>query len=283
MLLGVEVVAIAENKDAVEISTAKRSFRARALIVCAGLQSDRLAKLSGLRIGHRIVPFRGEFYTLPKSRAGLINRLIYPIPDPKLPFVGIYLTRTIDGEIIVGPNAVLGFSREGYEKFSFSAGISSTPWRFQDFGRSSERISRRASPRCETPCGSKATSPNAANIARACRSRDLEPGMAGIRAQAVLRDGTLVHDFLCAETERQLHVCCALARRDIGNLHRAHDRRESSNAVRKIVIETRARIFAVPAFSPRSGLRGNARLAFPGSDEISSPALINWSTGLAVG
>jgi L-2-hydroxyglutarate oxidase len=120
LLLGAEVVAVRENKDGVEISTPKQSFRARALIVCAGLQSDRLAKLAGLRIDHRIVPFRGEFYTLPKSRARLINRLIYPIPDPKLPFVGIHLTRTIDGRIFVGPNAVLGFSLEGYEKFSIS-------------------------------------------------------------------------------------------------------------------------------------------------------------------
>ena len=113
-----EVIAIREGSDAVEISTAGQSWRGRFMIVCGGLQSDRLAKLAGLKIGHRIVPFRGEFYTLPKSRAGLIHRLIYPIPDPKLPFVGIHLTRTIDGRIIAGPNAVLGFAREGYAKFS---------------------------------------------------------------------------------------------------------------------------------------------------------------------
>ncbi|MGC2222494.1 MAG: L-2-hydroxyglutarate oxidase [Methylocella sp.] len=209
LLLGVEVVAIAENKDAVEISTAKRSFRARALIVCAGLQSDRLAKLSGLRIDHRIVPFRGEFYTLPKSRAGLINRLIYPIPDPKLPFVGIHLTRTIDGRIIVGPNAVLGFSREGYEKFSFSRRDVFDTMAFPGFWKlvgthlASGVAEMRDSlwkqgylAQCRKYCPGLSLS-------------DLEPGVAGIRAQAVLRDGTLVHDFLFAETARQLHVCNA--------------------------------------------------------------------------
>ena len=108
MQLGAEVVAIREDSRAVEVSTPKQSWRARSLIVCAGLQSDRLAKLAGMKIDYRIVPFRGEFYTLPKSRAGLINRLIYPIPDPKLPFVGIHLTKTIDGRIIAGPQRGAG-------------------------------------------------------------------------------------------------------------------------------------------------------------------------------
>ncbi|MGH6813046.1 MAG: L-2-hydroxyglutarate oxidase, partial [Methylocella sp.] len=207
--LGADVIAIREDKDVVEISTPERSFRARALIVCAGLQSDRLAKLAGLGIDHRIVPFRGEFYTLPKSRAGLISRLIYPIPDPKLPFVGIHLTRTIDGRIIVGPNAVLGFAREDYRKFSFSrrdvldymafpgfwkvigthlaAGVAET----RNFLWKQGYLAQ-----CHKYCPSLSLA-------------DLQPGVAGIRAQAVLRDGTLVHDFLFAETERQLHVCNA--------------------------------------------------------------------------
>ena len=209
MLLGVEVVAIAENKDAVEISTAKRSFRARALIVCAGLQSDRLAKLSGLRIDHRIVPFRGEFYTLPKSRAGLINRLIYPIPDPKLPFVGIHLTRTIDGRIIVGPNAVLGFSREGYEKFSFSRRDIFDTMAFPGFWKVVGTHLAAGVAEMRNSLWKQGYLAQCRKYCPGLSLADLEPGMAGIRAQAVLRDGTLVHDFLFAETERQLHVCNA--------------------------------------------------------------------------
>jgi L-2-hydroxyglutarate oxidase len=209
LLLGAEVVAIAENKDGVEISTPKQSFRARALIVCAGLQSDRLAKLSGLRIDHRIVPFRGEFYTLPKSRAGLINRLIYPIPDPKLPFVGIHLTRTIDGRIIAGPNAVLGFAREGYGKFSFSRRDVVDYMAFPGFWKV---IGTHLASGVEEMRNSLWKQGYLAQCRKYCPSlslADLQPGVAGIRAQAVLRDGTLVQDFLFAETARMLHVCNA--------------------------------------------------------------------------
>ncbi|MGH6800394.1 MAG: L-2-hydroxyglutarate oxidase [Methylocella sp.] len=209
LLLGAEVVAIRENKGVVEISTPNRSFRARALIVCAGLQSDRLAKLADLRIDHRIVPFRGEFYTLPKSRAGLINRLIYPIPDPKLPFVGIHLTRTIDGRIIAGPNAVLGFAREGYGKFSFSRRDAFDTMAFPGFWK---LIGTHCAAGVEEMRNSLWKQSYLAQCRKYCPClslADLEPGVAGIRAQAVLRDGTLAHDFLFAETARQLHVCNA--------------------------------------------------------------------------
>jgi len=207
--LGTEVVAIHEDPHAIEISTAQRSWRARFLIVCAGLQSDRLAKLAGIKIDHRIVPFRGEFYTLPKSRAGLINHLIYPIPDPKLPFVGIHLTRTIDGRIIVGPNAVLGFAREGYEKFSFRPQDVLDYMAFPGFWRV---IGTHFAAGVEEMRNSLWKQSYLAQCRKYCPDlslADLEPGVAGIRAQAVLRDGTLVHDFLFAETARMLHVCNA--------------------------------------------------------------------------
>jgi len=207
--LGAKVVAIREDASGVEISTAQRSWRARSLIACAGLQSDRLAKLAGLEISHRIVPFRGEFYTLPQSRAGLINHLIYPIPDPSLPFVGIHLTRTIDGRILVGPNAVLGFSREGYGKFSFKSRDVLNYMAFPGFWRV-------IGTHFVTAAGEMRNSLWKQGYLAQCRKYcpslslpDLEPGMTGIRAQAVLRDGTLVHDFLFAESARMLHVCNA--------------------------------------------------------------------------
>jgi (S)-2-hydroxyglutarate dehydrogenase len=209
LLLGAEVVAIRENPRAVEISTPKQSWRARSLIVCAGLQSDRLAQLAGIRIDHRIVPFRGEFYTLPKSRAGLIKRLIYPIPDPKLPFVGIHLTRTIDGRIIAGPNAVLGFAREGYGKFSFSRRDVVDYMAFPGFWKV---IGTHLASGVEEMRNSLWKQGYLAQCRKYCPSlslADLQPGVAGIRAQAVLRDGTLVQDFLFAETARMLHVCNA--------------------------------------------------------------------------
>jgi L-2-hydroxyglutarate oxidase len=209
LLLGVEVIAIREYPRAVEVSTLEQSWRARSLIVCAGLQSDRLAKLAGMRIDHRIVPFRGEFYTLPKSRAGLISRLIYPIPDPKLPFVGIHLTRTIDGRIIVGPNAVLGCSREGYEKFSFSRRDVFDYMAFPGFWKV---VGTHLAAGVEEMRNSLWKQGYLAQCRKYCPGlslADLQPGVAGIRAQAVLRDGTLVQDFLFAETARMLHVCNA--------------------------------------------------------------------------
>ncbi|MGH6842444.1 MAG: L-2-hydroxyglutarate oxidase, partial [Methylocella sp.] len=209
LLLGAEVIAIRENKIGVEISTAKRSFRARALIVCAGLQSDRLAKLAGLGIGHRIVPFRGEYYTLPHSRAGLIDRLIYPIPNPKLPFVGIHLTKTIDGRVIAGPNAMLGFSREGYEKLSVNGRDVFDTMTYPGFWK---LIATHFSAGVEETRNSLWKRTYLAQCRKYCPDlslADLEPGVAGIRAQAVLRDGTLAHDFLFAGTARQLHVCNA--------------------------------------------------------------------------
>ncbi len=207
--LGQKVVSICEHADGVEISTDRRTLRVKSLVACAGLQSDRLAEMAGARIDHRIVPFRGEFYTLPKSRAGLITSLIYPVPNPDLPFVGIHLTKTIDGGIIVGPNAVLGLSREGYPKLSVNACDIADFMRFPGFWRT---IGKHLGPGLAEIRDSMWKRGYLAQCRKYCPSLtldDLGPARVGIRAQAVLRDGTLVHDFLFAETKRMLHVCNA--------------------------------------------------------------------------
>ncbi len=110
--LGTEVTAIQEKDGLVTVAAGERRWTAAKLIACAGLQSDRLARLAGLAIEHRIVPFRGEYYRLPPARNTIVRHLIYPVPDPALPFLGIHLTRMIDGSVTVGPNAVLGLARE---------------------------------------------------------------------------------------------------------------------------------------------------------------------------
>ncbi|WP_245314548.1 L-2-hydroxyglutarate oxidase [Sinorhizobium alkalisoli] len=203
------VTAIDEQESGVTVEAGGERFRAARLVACAGLQSDRLALLAGLAIDHRIVPFRGEYYTLPECRATIVRHLIYPIPDPDLPFLGVHLTRMIDGSVTVGPNAVLGFAREGYEKGSVDwkdmadmtgfAGfwrVLARNWRsgLDEFGGSLSR--RRYLEKCRKYCPSLTL----ADLTR--------PG-AGIRAQAVMRDGTLVHDFLFVASERMLHVCNA--------------------------------------------------------------------------
>ena len=207
--LGVKTDATRETSETVEIGSGDRRWSAKRLIACAGLQSDRVARMAGLKIEHQIVPFRGEYYRLPAAKNGIVQRLIYPIPDPGLPFLGVHLTRMIDGGVTVGPNAVLGFSREGYPRFSFNlydvAEYSSFPGFWKTIGNNlkSGIVEMRNSlwkrgylEQCRKYCPSLTLA-------------DLLPEPAGIRAQAVMRDGALVHDFLFVETDRMLHVCNA--------------------------------------------------------------------------
>jgi L-2-hydroxyglutarate oxidase len=207
--LSTRVNAIQEYPDHVAIATDSHTWRARQLVACAGLQSDRLARLAGVKIDHQIIPFRGEYYRLPASKNQIVNHLIYPIPDPELPFLGVHLTRMIDGSVTVGPNAVLGFGRENYRKFSVNwrdvaeyasfPGFWKTIWFFHDSGTTEMKNSlfkRGYLEQCRKYCPS-------------LQVEDLLPYEAGIRAQAVMRNGALVHDFLFAETPRMVHVCNA--------------------------------------------------------------------------
>jgi L-2-hydroxyglutarate oxidase len=206
---GMSVEALREEDNGITIEAGGDRIVARRLIACAGLQSDRLARLAGLKIEHRIVPFRGEYHVLPPRLSSIVKHLIYPIPDPDLPFLGIHLTRMIDGSVTVGPNAVLGFDREGYPKgriraaditdmlgFSGFWKLIAANWRsgLSEFGNSLSR--RRYLEACRKYCPE-------------LRIDDLKPWPAGIRAQAVMQDGTLVHDFLFVQSERMLHVCNA--------------------------------------------------------------------------
>lgn len=210
LLTNSRVDTIHEEGTGVTVGLNKgRQIRAERLIACAGLQSDRIARMGGLKPRHRIVPFRGEYYTLPQSRSAIVKHLIYPVPDPQLQFLGIHLTRMIDGRVTVGPNAVLGFHREGYPKISFSPRdtmdmarfpgfwrLMRTHWRtgLDEFGNSLSK--RRYLDMCRKYCPGLTMA-------------DMTKPGAGIRAQAVMQDGTLLQDFLFMQTERQLHVCNA--------------------------------------------------------------------------
>lgn len=205
-----EVTAIKEDAGAVMITASgDRQWFASCLAVCAGLQSDRLARLAGLRTDFQIIPFRGEYYRLPAARNNIIRSLIYPVPDPALPFLGIHLTRMIDGGVTVGPNAVLGLSREGYPKYSFA-------WRdaseFLGFGGFWKLVAAHAKAGANEILNSLSKKRYLAECRKYCPSLeldDLQPQEAGIRAQAVMRDGSLMHDFLFLESDRMLHVCNA--------------------------------------------------------------------------
>lgn len=119
-LLNTEVINLKEDKERIQVITSSETISSEYLICCAGLMADRVAKLLDIKIDFQIIPFRGEYYKLKDKHNSLVKHLIYPIPDPNLPFLGVHLTKMIDGSITVGPNAVLGFKREGYKKLNFS-------------------------------------------------------------------------------------------------------------------------------------------------------------------
>src|SRR6266403_1707289 len=201
------VHGIAERSVEVEISPAEgEPILAGQLIVCAGLQADRLARSAGLDVQLRIIPFRGEYFQLPAAKSNVVRHLIYPVPDPDLPFLGVHLTRMISGRVTVGPNAVLGFAREGYPHFSFNLRDTAETLGFPGFWRVLRKHWRSA---LSELGGSLIRSRYLQECRKYCPEltpQDLQPYPAGIRAQAVLGDGTLVHDFLFADTPRVVHV-----------------------------------------------------------------------------
>lgn len=207
--LGECVEAIDEGATGLTVATAQSRFESEKVIVCAGLMADRLAALCGLASDFRIVPFRGEYYRLPARLNDLVRHLIYPIPNPELPFLGVHLTRTIDGGILAGPNAVLSLAREGYRKGAFDVSEVLGLLRFGGFYRLARAHLR-------TALAEQWSSWSRAAYAELCRkycpelqAADLLPHPSGVRAQVVMRDGTLMHDFLIRRTARTLHVCNA--------------------------------------------------------------------------
>ena len=221
LTLSAMVTDLAESGDEVAVTLTRRSadaaaaesdserVRASRVVVCAGLQADRLARMAGVDVDFRIVPFRGEYYRLPEGRSDIVRHLIYPIPDPELPFLGVHLTRTIDGGVTVGPNAVLGLAREGYRKFSFDRRDVADYVRFPGMWRVARANIRTGLRELTNSLSKRGYLRECRKYAPSLSRHDLQPEPAGIRAQAVLRDGTLIHDFLFAETARTLHVCNA--------------------------------------------------------------------------
>lgn len=207
--LSTRVTGLRETVDTVDIATDGDSWQAKKLVACAGLQSDRLALLAGLAIEHRIVPFRGEYYRLPADKNQIVRHLIYPIPDPGLPFLGVHLTRMIDGSVTVGPNAVIGFAREGYPRLSVNLSDMADYARFPGFWKTVLAHRKSAMTELRNSLWKRGYLEECRKYCPSLSLSDLLPHEAGIRAQAVHRYGTLIHDFLFAQTDRMLHVCNA--------------------------------------------------------------------------
>lgn len=207
--LGTRVAALREFDDRIDIETPSGTLSTDRLIACAGLQADRVASLLGLADDFRIIPFRGEYFRLPASRNGIVNHLIYPIPDPELPFLGVHLTRMIDGSVTVGPNAVQGWKREGYDRINVDLIDSAETLAFPGYWRLLRKHLGSGVSEWRDSLWRRGYLKRVQKYCPELRLADLRPYPAGIRAQAVLRDGTLVHDFLFAESPRSLHVCNA--------------------------------------------------------------------------
>ncbi|MEK8171970.1 FAD-dependent oxidoreductase [Streptomyces sp. M19] len=180
-------------------------LRARALVNCAGLHCDRVARLAGDDPGMRIVPFRGEYFTLPPSRAHLVTGLVYPVPDPAFPFLGVHLTRGVDGGVHIGPNAVPALARRATAGAPSARGTWPGPSRTRARGARPATTGGTGRASCGAPVQGRLHGGGAAAAARGDAGRpDTRPG--GRACQAVLRDGTLADDFLIRQSPRVVHV-----------------------------------------------------------------------------
>lgn len=207
--LQTEILGLREEADRVTLVTAQEELASRYLIACSGLMADRLVSMLGIEPGFIICPFRGEYFRLDAQHNHIVNHLIYPIPDPAVPFLGIHLTRTIDGGVTVGPNAVLAWRREGYRKSAISC---------RDLFEMARNAGVRKLLKQNFSLGINEMKNSffkqgyLRQVQKYCPSlqlADLQPYPAGVRAQAVSADGKLIDDFLFVASERTLHVCNA--------------------------------------------------------------------------
>jgi (S)-2-hydroxyglutarate dehydrogenase len=190
----------------VEIATGTEVVRADALVNCAGLHSDRVASLAGLTPPVQIVPFRGEYFTLRPESAHLVKGLIYPVPDASLPFLGVHLTRMLDGSVHAGPNAVLALRREGYRWRDLSGRDLAEAARFPGLWRLARKYPKTAADEVLRSLSRRRFARSLARLVPAVGREDLVRAGAGVRAQALRRDGTLVHDFIIETAPNQVHV-----------------------------------------------------------------------------
>lgn len=220
--LGTQVTDITESLSEVRIdvsggeggrhaapSQRAETLYAKQLVVCGGIQADRLALMAGLDVDFQMVPFRGEYYRLDAKHNQIVDTLIYPVPNPDLPFLGVHLTLMMDGGVTVGPNAVMGFAREGYPKWSMNRKDIADFVTFPGFWK----IARKQLKTGAVEQWNSVYKPGYLELVRKycpqLTTADLTPEPAGIRAQAVRKDGSMVEDFLFYDTPRMLHVCNA--------------------------------------------------------------------------
>ena len=207
--LGTKVLAIKERKDRVIVKTSRGKMQARFLINCAGLHSDRVASLAGTRTNMKIIPFRGEYYELVPEKRHLVKALIYPVPNPNFPFLGVHFTRMIDSTVHAGPNAVLALKREGYKKTDIDLRDLSEVLSYPAFWKLAGKYMGEGLKEMLRSASKALFVHSMQRIIPEIRPRDVVPTHAGVRAQALLRDGTLMDDFVIINSGRSIHICNA--------------------------------------------------------------------------
>jgi len=209
ILYSCSVIGLEEHANEVVVKTTNGDFTTKFMISCAGLMADRVVQMLGKAPDFAICPFRGEYFKLPPQHNNIINHLIYPIPDPAMPFLGVHLTRMIDGSVTVGPNAVLAWKREGYQKGDFS--LTDTISMLSNPGIRMVLKDNMRSGLIEFK-NSLYKQGYLNQVRKYCPSLtldDLQPHPAGVRAQAISKDGKLIDDFLFVNTKRTFNVCNA--------------------------------------------------------------------------
>ena len=200
------VRGLKRTANEIVVETSRGAFSTASLINCAGLFSDRISRMAGDDPQVMIVPFRGEYYDLAPERASLVRGLIYPVPDPRFPFLGVHFTRRVNGTVDAGPNAVLAFRREGYRRTDFNLRDLASSLSFPGFWRMGAKNWRSGLDEFHRSFSKSAFVRALQRLVPAVQSTDLIPGGSGVRAQAVTREGALVDDFKFVPSDRMLHV-----------------------------------------------------------------------------
>ncbi|MBW4619759.1 MAG: L-2-hydroxyglutarate oxidase [Cyanosarcina radialis HA8281-LM2] len=207
--LKTKVERIVTRGDVQILETNNGNFATRWTINCAGLHSDRVAKLDGVDPQSQIVPFRGEYYELKPEKRYLVKNLIYPVPNPNFPFLGVHFTRAIDGSVHAGPNAVLSLKREGYRKSDFDLKDFVEVMTYPGFWKLAAKHADEGIQEIIRSFSKAAFTRSLQRLIPEVRSEDLMPTHAGVRAQALAPEGKLVEDFLIVKNQRSVHICNA--------------------------------------------------------------------------
>jgi (S)-2-hydroxyglutarate dehydrogenase len=209
IMLGAEVNEFGRRGNQHVLQTSRGTVRTRFLVNCAGLQSDRVARRSGASLSARIIPFRGEYFELVPHRRHLVRGLVYPVPDPNFPFLGVHFTRMIDGSIHAGPNAVVALAREGYRKRDIRVRDVADIVSFPGFWSLARRHGRAGMGEVARSMSKRLFLRSLRRLIPELELEDLVPAQSGVRAQLLERTGTLVDDFLIIRGDNAVHVCNA--------------------------------------------------------------------------